>query len=525
MTLLGEGTTLGAIGNSMTLQQAVATAVATAADARDAYARAVQAIATELQWPFAAAWEPEKDGSDVLRCVALWYPLGGPLHEFAEITTRLTLPAGVGLPGRVWQTAKPLWLTDFAADVAMPRHQAAAAAGLHAAVCFPVRSERGLVGIIELLGHSALEPDAELLSTFDVLGIQLGQLVERRRAEAAGHVVAQRHKATLEAAIDCVVTMDHLGRVLEFNPAAQRTFGFTAEEAVGREMAELIVPPQLRDAHRRGLARYLASGEPTVLDRRVELEAVRADGCQFPVELTITRIDVPGPPTFTGHLRDITERRTAELELKASRARIVEAGDNARRRIERDLHDGAQQQLVSAAMNLRVARQLIESDPAQAGELLDEAGADLVTAMDELRELARGIHPAVLTEGGLEPALRGLVRRSAVPAALIRVPAERLPAQVEAAAYFIVAEGLTNAVRYANAGLVEIELRIGAGELIVEVRDDGRGGADGATGSGLRGLADRVAALEGSFSVLSGEGEGTQLRAALPYAGGLACVS
>jgi signal transduction histidine kinase len=144
--------------------------------------------------------------------------------------------------------------------------------------------------------------------------------------------------------------------------------------------------------------------------------------------------------------------------------------------------------------------------------------------MDELRELARGIHPAVLTEGGLEPALRGLVRRSAIPASLVDVPSQRLPPPVEAAAYFIVAEGLTNATRYANARLVEIEVTIVAGELIVEVRDDGCGGAEHSAGSGLRGLADRVAALEGTFTVASSAATGTRIRAVVPYAGGLACV-
>ena len=523
MTAVGEGTTLAAIGNSLTLQQAVATAVATAADAYDAYARAVQAIATQLEWPFGAAWEPEEHGSGSLRCVAMWCRSDGRLREFAEITEQLELPSGTGLPGRVWETREPLWLSDFAADLELPRHEVAAAAGLHAAVCFPIRSERGLVGVIELLGQRPLEPDAGLLSAFEVLGVQLGQLVERRRAEAARHVVAQRHEATLEAALDCVVTMDHRGRVLEFNPAAQRTFGYSAEQAVGREMAELIVPSGLRKAHREGLARYLAGGGAQVLDRRIEIEAMRADGSEFPVELTITRIEVPGPPTFTGHLRDITARRQQELELRASRARIVEAGYEARRRLERDLHDGAQQQLVTAAMSLRAARQCLESDAAQAAELLDEAADDLATAIDELRELARGIHPAVLTEGGLEPALRGLIRRSTIPATLVGAPAERLAAPIEAAAYFFVAEGLTNAARYSNAGLVEIDVTVDGGRLIVEVRDNGAGGAD-LSGSGLRGLSDRVAALDGWFWVRSPVGAGTTLHAELPGPGGVSCV-
>jgi PAS domain S-box-containing protein len=123
--------------------------------------------------------------------------------------------------------------------------------------------------------------------------------------------------------------MDHRGRVLEFNPAAERTFGYRREDVVGRDMGDLIVPPELREAHRRGPARHLAGGEPRILGRRVEIEAIRADGSRFPVELAITRMDVPGPPTFTAHLRDISERKQAEAELKASRARIAEAADGA----------------------------------------------------------------------------------------------------------------------------------------------------------------------------------------------------
>ncbi|MGZ6616986.1 MAG: GAF domain-containing protein [Solirubrobacteraceae bacterium] len=133
------------------LQRAAAAAVATAADARDAYARAIRAIATELGWPFAAAWEPEED-ADTLRCVALWHSDQAPLTAFGMLTDELSLHAGEGLPGRVWLAGRPQWVSDFAADPELPRHQAAADAGLHAAACFPVRSERGLVGVIELLG-------------------------------------------------------------------------------------------------------------------------------------------------------------------------------------------------------------------------------------------------------------------------------------------------------------------------------------------------------------------------------------
>jgi PAS domain S-box-containing protein len=502
----------------MRMEQAVARAVAGATDAGDAYTRALRAIAQGVEWPFAAAWEPDGVEPDVLRCVAIWAADDAGPRAFAQTTRATTLRRGEGLPGRVWQSGRATWIKDAATDERLPRRAAAAAAGMHAAVGFPVRSERGLVGVVEVFGATPRQPDTELVATLEVVGVQLGQLVERRHAEDSRHASEQRYRATLQAALDCVVTMDHRGRVVEFNPAAEHTFGYRSEAAVGCEMAELIVPPELRESHRRGLARLLAGGTPRVLDRRFEIEAMRSDGTRFPVELAITRIDVPGPPVFTGYLRDITERRWAEAELRASRARIVEATDAARRRIERDLHDGAQQQLVSVAVSLRAARARIDEDPTGATELLDEAIADLAQGLAELRELARGIHPAVLMEGGLGPAVRGLVRRSPVPARLASVPAERLPQAVEIAAYYVIAEALTNVARHApSATLVEIDVVRRDGRLVVEVRDDAAGGANPA-GGGLRGLSDRIAALDGSLEVLSPSGGGTTIHAEVPCA-------
>ena len=245
---------------------------------------------------------------------------------------------------------------------------------------------------------------------------------------------------------------------------------------------------------------------------------MRRDGEEFPCELTITRITETDAPLFVGYLRDITARRRAEEELRASRARIVDAADAARARLERDLHDGAQQRLVGLALTLRLARRKAAEDPAEAAELLDEAIDDLAAATGELRELARGIHPAVLTEGGLEPALAGLAGRVPVPVVLADVPEGRLPAAVEATAYFVVAEALTNVARSADARRAVVTLALADGTLAVEVRDDGCGGADPRAGSGLRGLADRVAALGGRFTVTSPPGGGTTLRAELPCA-------
>jgi len=212
----------------------------------------------------------------------------------------------------------------------------------------------------------------------------------------------------------------------------------------------------------------------------------------------------------------------AQAALAASRARIVTAADAARRRIERDLHDGAQQRLVTLALRLREAQ---ASAPPEAGELvrrLDRVAAGLEAALEELREIARGIHPAVLAEGGLRPALAALARRCPVRVELGVQLAARLPAPVEIAAYYVVSEALTNTAKHASATAAEVDVAAGQGELRVRVRDDGRGGADFGHGSGLLGLKDRVEALGGRISLHSPTGAGTTLDVHIPLDGSAA---
>ena len=212
------------------------------------------------------------------------------------------------------------------------------------------------------------------------------------------------------------------------------------------------------------------------------------------------------------------ELRAKVEELRASRARIVEAGDEARRRLERDLHDGAQQRLVALALNLRLLGGRLEGDPDASRELAS-AQRELEDALQELRDLARGIHPAVLSDRGLSPALAELARRLPVPVELEAPPEGRLPEQVEAAAYFVVAEALTNVAKHARATHATVRVTHADGRLDVEVGDDGVGGAESSSGSGLGGLADRVAALDGELEIETAPGEGTRIRAAIPCGG------
>jgi signal transduction histidine kinase len=228
------------------------------------------------------------------------------------------------------------------------------------------------------------------------------------------------------------------------------------------------------------------------------------------------------PVAFLGgllrsHLAHLDAELVARLrELRASSVRLVHAGDAERRRLERDLHDGAQSRLVTVALLLGRVRLLVDHD-AEASAMLEQAQSELRTGLAELRELARGIHPAVLTDRGLQPAISALAARAPMP---VRVDAddERLPAPVEIAAYFVVSEALTNVAKYAHASAATVAVRRTDGVVTIEVADDGVGGAEAEGGSGLRGLADRVAALEGTFAIVSPVDGGTRVLVEIPVA-------
>jgi PAS domain S-box-containing protein len=342
---------------------------------------------------------------------------------------------------------------------------------------------------------------------------------EREVAEARASVLAAseaRQRAILETALDAVISIDQDARVTYVNSAFERTFGYRAADVIGRDLAETIVPPSLREAHRDGFARYLRTGQARILNRLIETSAVRADGTEFPAEVAITRTGLHGQLGFTGYVRDITDRQRAEHELMSSRARLVAASDAARQRVTRDLHDGAQQRLVATVISLQLAEQSWESAPRRARELLGRALDDARRGIEDLRELAAGLHPAILTQHGLGPAIRALADRIPIPVE-VDVPGIRLPAAVEASLYFCCAEALTNIAKHARATQAWIRLETPPDWCIAEIKDDGVGGVSlGPHARGLTGLSDRLGALGGTLDIASPPSGGTVLRAAVP---------
>jgi len=316
-------------------------------------------------------------------------------------------------------------------------------------------------------------------------------------------------------------------RIRLWNPAAERIFGWSQEEMLGR--AGLPMAPASKRAESEELFARVRAGESVSGHETVRL---RKDGTLVDVSIASAPVrDRSG--RVVGNMvayADITERKLQEAELHrlnaelqarleelaASRARIVTAGDVERRRLERNLHDGAQQRLVTLSLSLRAALTKLESDPAAARAALTDARDELALALEELRELARGLHPAVLTDRGLRAAVETLAGRAPVQVEIADILDERLPEPVEAAAYYLIAEALTNVAKYAKASTVHVRVALTDAHVVVEVSDDGIGGADPGGGSGLRGLADRVESLGGSLELVSPAGAGTSLRAEIP---------
>jgi signal transduction histidine kinase len=355
--------------------------------------------------------------------------------------------------------------------------------------------------VAAIVHDAALREEPELL---EAIAGAARIALERDKLLVEVKARAERYRAVLQAMPDLMFRIGRDGTYHGYNAPNPRDL--LGDVVLGASVHERL-PAELAD-------RVLAAGQAAVdrgTPQMIEYE-LEFDGETRHYE---ARFAASGDDEFLMIVREITERKRQQAELEASRARIVAAGDEERRKLERNLHDGAQQRLVSLSLSLRLAQGRIQSDPEDAARLLDSSREELSQALEELRELARGIHPAVLTDRGLGAALEALAARAPLPVEIKGAPAD-LPGQVEAAAYYVVSEALANVTKYAQASAVEVTVERLNGIAVVEVADDGVGGADPLRGSGLRGLADRVASLSGKLDVQSPPGAGTRVRAEIP---------
>jgi len=283
-------------------------------------------LSKALHWSYANYWELDT-ADDGLRSPHSWTASDRSFSEFDRKTKAIVFKRGEGFPGKILQTGQPHWESDLATPAVYPRSREASAEGLHSAFGIPVRTADRFFGVLEFFAEDILPPDQALLNAAQGVGYQLGEFLARARATAAEHESEVRKASILDTALDSIVTSDQSGVIIEFNAAAEAVFGYSKQDVIGRQMADVIIPAKYREAHRQGMKRYLATGEAHVLGRKIEIEAMRSDGSEFPVELAIVRVPLPGPAFFTAYIRDLTERK----RLEADQARLLEESKEANR--------------------------------------------------------------------------------------------------------------------------------------------------------------------------------------------------
>lgn len=527
-------------------EQAALRRIATIVAAGATEAEVAAAVSSEIGGLFGAqvASVVRWDG-DTIRVIGSWGADSGD----GGLAGAVMSYGGDTLTARVLETGAPARV-DSAADLKTEfALQRWAELGWHAAIGAPIVVDGNVWGVVAASRTVVDEPfpDGDELRLRDFSALVAQAIVNAEaRSETAALIAEQsclRQIATLVAA----------GRsqaaVLDAVTAEARTLFGAARVALvqweGVQDEVVVVAASSGPASEPVLARSLYHPDPTGPTIRVLETGHACRGTESSPEFG-TRSVIAAPVIITGRLfgaltaaraaedpfpagAEIRLRSFADLtaqsianerardELRASRARIVRTADEARRRLERNLHDGAQQRLVSVSLALRLVEQMLESDPPTAHSVLRESSNELAEAMQELRELARGLHPALLSEHGLRPAIEALAARSPFPVEVSGLPdGQRLPDPVEAGIYYVVSESLTNAAKHAAASSATVAMVCSGESVSVEITDNGRGGASLEAGSGLAGLADRVEALGGELAVSSPHGGGTLVRADLP---------
>jgi signal transduction histidine kinase len=465
-------------------------------------------------------------------------------------------PEGKNALTLVFETGRPARIDDFA-DASGPIGVSAREAGYRSAVGSPIIVEGRLWGVMTAASSvDVLPPDTEarLASFTELVATAIANTESRATlGQLADEQAALRRVATLVAeGIPPAAVLSTLCDEVNGLLAAQTSTIVRVEpdETVtvvahgGKTTPELSLGTRLTPQPGWVLTSALQTRRPARKDDYANAsehmpEVIRGLGIRSAVGVPIV---VGGSlwgaiviGTMREHFPEATEQRLEKFtelaataianaesrsQLAASRARVVAASDEERRRIERNLHDGTQQRLVSLGLNLRLAEANVPSDLVEVRQAIVGVAEELAEVIDELREISRGIHPAILSEGGLEPAVRTLARRSAITVELDGALDDRLPEPIEVAAYYVVSESLANAVKHAKPSRVRVELRVEERTLRLAVHDDGVGGADPSRGSGLVGLRDRVEALGGSIDISSPPGRGTHVVVELPLGPG-----
>jgi PAS domain S-box-containing protein len=473
---------------------AVGEVLTNSADLAQAAPGILRAICENLDWQIGALWLADHDAQR-LRCLAVWSGSAPSTTAFAVTTKEALFPSGVGLPGRVWATGKVAWIENVVHDPNFPRAPVARETGIHGAFAFPICFDEDVLGVIECFTRTVVPPDTDLLRTMSTVGNQVGEFMGRKRVEIAVMDGQRRTHAILDTALDAIIGMDHQGRITEFNHAAERTFGYSKGHALGRELADLLIPRELRDSHRFGLARYLATGQGPFIERRIETIACHADGREFPVEVSITRVPGDDPPRFTGFVRDLTaqahaEREREQLLLRESTARReAEAANRAKDEFLATLSHELRTPLnaIMGWTRMLLDGRMDERSNRRALEVIDRNAHLQVQLIADILDVSRIITGALRLE--IQPVDLASVIGAALDAVRPAADAKKIRIRSRLAASARLTDGdpqrlqqivwnlLANAVKFTQAGgHIDVEVLDGGDTSVrIRVQDDGAG--------------------------------------------------
>jgi PAS domain S-box-containing protein len=524
-TLTEQRTELSKANRVLELEYDVTRILAESTAPGEAAPKILEAICRVTGWGIGAIWNVD-EASARLRCQEVWHPVSIKATAFEAQTLQHTFRRNEGLPGRVWASGEAQWITDISSDSDFPRLLAASQEGLKSAFGFPVTLEGEVIGVLEFFSRETRERDEELLEMMSTVGGQIGQLIERRRADQALRVSEERFRTLAETASDAIITIDEQSIIIFINPATERIFGYSQSEMVGANMT-MLMPEYLKHLHEAGLSRYVETGRKHISWESVELPGLHKNGHEIPLELSFGEFERDDRRFFTGIARDISERKRAEEALRRAREERLRELERVRKRIATDLHDDIGSSLTQISILSEVARQQIGHDESPATKplsMIANASRELVDSMsdivwainpqkDHLSDLTqrmRRFASDVFTARNIEFGFRAPLSENDV----------QMGANVRREVFLIFKETVNNMVKHSGCTEADIEFRIDGGQLLLKLTDNGSGfdTSREVDGHGLMSMRDRTDGLNGTLEIVSGRKMGTTTTLRIPLA-------
>ena len=478
--LRGRVIELGKVNRTLALEYHLTRVLAESDTLKEAAPPILQAICESAEWEIGALWEVDEE-LGVIRCVATSHMPDCGAPQFEELTRSSVFEPGIGLPGRVWQSGEPHWLTDLAAEKNFPRIAGAVQEGLRSAYGFPSRLGERVTGVLEFFSHELRQPDQETIKWISAVGNHIGQLVERKRAEEALRDSEDHFRTLSESASDAIITVDETSSIITVNPAAQRIFGHELTELIGAPLT-LLMPEYMRQIHRAGLDRYLRTNQKHISWSAVELPGLHRNGQEIPLEISFCEWTKKGTRFFTGIVRDVSERKLAEEALRRTREERLREIERVRTRIAADLHDDIGSSLTKIVILSEVAQQKASQYGAEMGESLGPISEISNELVESMSDIVWAINPKRDHISDLAHRMRRFASDICTARKIrfqfhapVASDDTQLGANVRREVFLIFKESLNNIVTHSACTEADSKFGTADGRLTLQITDNGKG--------------------------------------------------